>query len=159
MRALARLLLRLVCSLALLFSALPIRAGVVCIEGGRVVATCRMTSLPEAAASPSAASRPQMACCRARAAGAAVARPSRSCRAHQKTRCAYAYRSGAKTVIDAKAALSPPTPETVADLASAFVLSPIESLAGSCEAVFASDPDPPRSRLRAPDRGRAPPVV
>ena len=40
MRALPGLILRFVCSLALMLSALPIRAGVVCVVDRHVVATC-----------------------------------------------------------------------------------------------------------------------
>lgn len=46
MRALPGLLLRFVCSLALVLSALPIRAGVVCVVDEKVVAHCARTCCP-----------------------------------------------------------------------------------------------------------------
>lgn len=46
MRALSGLLLRFVCSLALVLSALPIRAGVVCVVDQHVVAQCARACCP-----------------------------------------------------------------------------------------------------------------
>lgn len=164
MRAAASLLLKLVCSLTLLFSALPSRTGVVCVEQGRVVGLCSMVSIPEPAVPQAVEKAPamaRMACCRAKASKAKTIAPcADACPTHRNTRCAYAYRSGLVAVspvkarrVDAALAL-----DAVA-LPVALVLVYNEVLVGAGGGTFAGDSDPPRSRPRQPDRGRAPPVV
>lgn len=163
MRATASLLLRLVCSLTLLFSALPTRAGVVCVENGRVVGQCRMTSIPERAvenfrAQPPAMAR--MACCRPHVAKTkASVSPADACPTHKKTRCAYAYRSGLPSIASAEhqRAESPRlalvavlhTPADVFQVAAAATWSP---------GIIGTDSGPPMAQTPRGLSGRAPPT-
>lgn len=163
MRTTASLLLRLVCSMALLFSALPTRAGVVCVENGRVVARCAMASIPkravEKAAKPSHAMA-RMACCRSKPAAAKRMVRADACPTHKGTRCAYAYRSGPPAISAAKALhLDAPLVLIVATVPIVFNLPPFGLLLEPKSAVSASDSDPPRFRPRSPERSRAPPVA
>ena len=164
MRPTTSLLLRLVCSLALLFSALPTRAGVVCVESGRVVGLCFMASIPERAIErpkPKEAAMARMACCRPRVATqrSGVAAPD-LCPTHPKTRRAYAYRSDLPLVSGAEhPRLEIPRLALVAALPPSFALPPFDLLAGPRGAAFSGDSDPPRCRPSSPDRARAPPVL
>ena len=143
MRLFSGLLLRFVCSLALIFSALPIRAGVVCVSDERVVGPCAMAALP---VEPPAVRK---ACCPVRA----VVR----CPSHKGVHCEAAYRPGSGFVESAKVK-APHSPLLLLPPPFVPLAVVLEEPVGRIE-IVGTDSGPPVDQPYAPDRGRAPPVA
>ena len=158
-RALALLL-----CLLLVQAALPIRAGVMCVENGRVVAQCPMATIPERIVVKVAEQTPameRMACCRPNAAKPkASVRPADACPTHRKTRCAYAYRSGLPSISGAEH----PRVETPRLALVAVLQTPIEVTGEAAVAaswtpgIIGTDSGPPTDQTTRAPSGRAPPA-
>ncbi len=139
MRVVPNLLLRIVCSLALVLSAWPARAGVVCVAEGRIVARCGMADLPPA----DRADCPKP-CCGVHADRMAGA-----------VHCELLYRAPAALVRDAKAKPLPVAPALV--LAPPVSTPPVLGWIVEAEAPPRRERPCPATRGYVPDRGRAPP--